>query len=504
MKNFKIYIIALVGALSFNSCSDKEFSDEYYANTYGIYSADYKSLMTGAISDFAQRGGQNFYMKPMLYSQYLSQVVYTSESQYAQVGGQWDWYYVRSIKNLNTIIDAYSGNVDNLMTAQGSKENMIGVSKILRAIIYKRLTDTYGDIPYSEAVKYDQGILTPKFDSQESIYKSLINDLKEGRDLLNASTTRPVGDNLYLGDVTKWKKLANSVILQATLQLSKKYPGVSDYAAVEFKSALANTAGSIETVADEAWFTYSSLAGINNPIYAFRAADYRMSAQLIESLKGTKTGANAAFNVTSNHTPDSRRTVYATNTNPGLPYGYSATDLASAGYTTERKSQMHSRFRGSTSTLNLMSASYTFLNRAEAAARGWTTEDVATLLTKGITLSYQSLDSKYSTSISSGAAAYAAARVADISTAPGGALQVIGEEKWISLFTKGFDAWSEWRRTGYPNLKPAPSSLNGGVIPRRIMYPTSEAIYNKTNYTAALKSLTPNSDLNTSKIWWDQ
>lgn len=498
MKNYKIYIISVFTALFFSSCNDQEFSDEYYANTYGTYSADYKSLMTGAISDFAQRGGQNFYMKPMLYSQYMSQVVYTSESQYAQVGGQWDWYYVRSIKNLDTIIKAYSGNVDNLMTAQGSKENMIGVSKILRAIIYKRLTDAYGDIPYSEANKYDESILTPKFDSQESIYKSLISELKEGRDLLNSATTRPIGDNLYLGDVLKWKKLANSVILQSSLQLSKKYPDVNGYAATEFKSALANSGGVIETVADEAWFTYSALAGITNPIYSFRAADYRLSAQLVESLKGS----TSTFNRTSNHTSDARRTVYATNTNPGLPYGYSATDLATAGFTTSSKSQMHSRFRTSTAIMNLMSASYTFLNRAEAAARGWTTEDATTMLEKGIKLNYESLDTKYSTTISSSASAYAAARVADIANY--GALRVIGEEKWISLFNNGFYSWAEWRRTGYPNLLPAPSSLNGGEIPRRIMYPTSEAIYNKTNYTAALQSLSPGTDLNTSKVWWDQ
>ena len=57
MKNYKIYIISVFTALFFSSCNDQEFSDEYYANTYGTYSADYKSLMTGAISDFAQRGG---------------------------------------------------------------------------------------------------------------------------------------------------------------------------------------------------------------------------------------------------------------------------------------------------------------------------------------------------------------------------------------------------------------------------------------------------------------
>lgn len=498
----KILLLSVLSALTFSSCANENFGDDYNENTYGIYDSDYKSLMAGAISQFALRGGQNFYMKPVLYSQYQSQVIYTSESQYSIEAGQWDWYYARGLNSLDAIIKAYSGDVTNAMTAQGSKNNMIGVSKIFRAIMYKRLTDTYGDIPYSEANKVGDGIKSPKFDKQEDVYKSIIAELKQGRDLLSTTETLPVGDVLYNGNVTRWRKLANSVLLQATLQLSKKYPGATDYAATEFRSALSNPAGVIEAVADEAWFTYNIDAAVTNPLYAFRAADYRLSAQLVESLKGTSTGADAAFNVTSNHTNDTRKNVYASNTNPGLPYGYNAGDLATAGYSTAGKAQLATRFRSQTSPMNLMTASYTFLNRAEAATRGWTTENATTLLSQGIVINYQSLDAKYATAISANAATYAAARVAD--AAVFGAARVIGEEKWVTLFNNGFDSWAETRRTGYPALQPAPSSLNGGSIPRRLQYPRTEQIYNATNYSAAVQTLVPATDLNTSKIWWDQ
>ena len=497
IKTLLLFLI-LGSTLLLNSCGNENFGDDYNKNTYGIYSADYKSLMSGAIAQFASRGGSNFLMKPNLYVQYQSQVVYTSESLYAEEGGQWDWYYVRALNNLDEIIKAYSGEVTNEMLLQGSKNNMIGTSKILRAIIYKRITDTYGDIPYSEANKIYEGIKTPKFDKQEQIYTSLLAELKAGRDMLNSSETAPAGDILYNKDVNKWKKLANSVILQASLQLSKKYPSATGPAATAFKEALGNSAGVIETVADEAWFTYNADAAVQNPFYAFRAADYRLSAELIESLKGS----TSTFNVTSNHTADARRSVYATNSDPGLPYGYNKDDLATAGYTTSNKAQISTKYRSITSPLSLMTAAYTFLNRAEAATLGWTAEVPETLLAQAITLNYASLDSKYGTAISPSAAGYAAARVLDMATF--GKARVIGEEKWVTLFANGFDAWSEFRRTGYPALKPAHSSLNGGSIPRRIAYPRTEQIFNATNYAVGVSTLSSPVDLNTSKVWWDQ
>jgi len=510
-KYSKLAVVFAAFTLTFQSCNDENFGEDYNRNENGIYSADYKSLMAGSISQLALRGGNNFLMKPVLYAQHLSQATYTSESQYNQEGGQWDWYYARCLNNLDKIIKDYSGTVTPTMELQGSKENMIGMSKIFRAIVYKRLTDTYGDVPYTEANLMQEGIKTPKFDSQEFIYKSIIADLKAGRDMLNSSTTLPKGDILYgytnststtqaaaATVIGRWKKLANSVLLQATLQLSKKYPGASDYAATEFKAALSNSAGVIETVADEAWFTYNSDASVTNPLNAFRAADYRISAQLLESLNGS----TSQFNVTSNHTVDARKNAYATSPNgTGLPYGYSLGDLLAAGYSNGTNT-LASRYRGLTSARSLMTASYTFLNRAEGAALGWSTEDASALLEKGIVLNYQSIDAKYATAISSNAAAYAAARKADVATF--GVKRVIGEEKWVSLFLNGFEAWSEWRRTGYPALKPAPSSLNGGFIPRRIQYPVNEQIFNSINYAAAVQKLVPATDLNTSKIWWDQ
>ncbi|MDV4132210.1 SusD/RagB family nutrient-binding outer membrane lipoprotein [Elizabethkingia anophelis] len=515
MKNNKYYKIALIGVisfLSFTSCKDENFGDDYNKDLYGIYDADYKSLMSGAMLNFAGwgQGNSNVYqMMPILFAQYQSQVTYTTEQQYGDTAGAWARFYSNQLINFNRIINAYSsGTVTVGMTDQGSKENMIGVSKIFRAIIYKRITDTYGDAPMTEALRYDE-IRNPKYDKQEDIYKAIIKDLKEGRDMLQASGSTPKGDVIYAGDVKKWKKLANSLLLQVTLQLSKKYPGASGMAATEFKAALADPSGLIETLDDEAWFAYAATNLVANPLNSFRAADFRMSRELTDAMKGSAT----TFNPTTNKTPDYRLTIYATSgtmSAQGLPFGYSAPDLAEAGYSTAGTTTISTKYRSADSPMYLMTASYTFLNRAEGAARGWSAESVNDMLKKGIVLNYNTLDSHFitgvapftGTKISDKAEAYANARVADIATA--GALRVIADEKWISLFANGFDAWAEWRRTGFPLLKPAKRALNGGIIPRRLRYPQDEANFNKVNYQAGISTLTPGEDKNTSKVWWDQ
>lgn len=525
MKKIKLILLSLSIVSIVSSCRDENFGDNYNKDENGIYVSDYKSLMSGAMMNFAQNGGNAYLMNPQLYVQYQAQYVYTTESLYGETASAWSRYYVNQMNSLTKIIEDYSGTVTPEMTVQGSPENMIGVSKIFRAIAMKRVTDAFGDAPFSESFKIQSGIKTPKYDSQQAIYTQIIKDLKDGRDILNSSTTLPQGDIIYTGNVTKWKKLANSVLLQTALQLSKKYPSASGQAATEFKAALSNSAGVIEVIDDEAWFAYSSANLLPNPLNAFRAADYRLSREFVESLKGVST----TFNRTSNHTQDLRLKMYNNAFSmsiTGLPYGYSAQDLTTAGYAapSSATNSQSLKFRGADSPMNLMTAGYTFLNRAEAAARGWTTEDVNTMLSKGIVLNYQTLDKHYitntdafnrtsnvwggpaisgtTTNPTANADVYAAARVADVITF--GALRVIGEEKWVALFNNGLDSWSEWRRTGYPNLLPATSALNGGVIPRRMIYPLEEQNFNNVNYKAALSGLNPGTDSNKSKVWWDQ
>jgi len=489
MKNIKFLILSTVLIL-LSACSNVDFGN-INQNTNGASKINASSALAGAMMNFATITGRNYLTKPTLYVQYQSQVTYTDEMRYSEAPASWYAYYVQTLSNLQQVIDINSDPAKQtvILQSQGFAANQIGVAMIMKAVIAKRLTDTYGDVPFSEAL--DPSNVTPAYDSQESIYNAIIANVKAARDMLDASKLGPTGDIIYGGDVTKWKKFANSFLLQVTLQLSKKFPSPTGMAATEFKSALSDPAGVIETVGDEAWFSYQDLIGFRNPWNRNRTTDYYLSQEFTDALKG-----NTGLNPTSNRTPDSRMSVYATNNNDGVPYGHK--NGSGAG-----KSQMSTdNYWNDTSPLPFMTASYTFLNRADAAAMGWTTEDAATMLRSGIEMSFTTLESHTGITIAADGPAYATARLADATTV--GMNKVISEEKWISLFPSGFDAWDEWRRTEIPTLVPAVDFLNSGVIPRRYTYPLEESSLNATNYESGVNALSPATDNNSSKVWWDQ
>lgn len=482
----KLKYIALSLLFAFGACEDIDFGDTN-ENPNGAGDPNTSSLMAGAMSRYSTLTGRDYIIKPTLYVQYQSQVTYTDESRYSEAASTWYSYYVQTLSNLQLVVDICSdeANFNTVLLSQGAPVNQIAVSKIFQAVVFKRITDTWGDAPYSQALKSSE-FLTPAYDSQQTIYEGLIAELKNSRDMLNPSLLGPTGDIIYGGDVTKWKKFANSMIMQMALQLSKKFPSASGYAANEFNAALNNSAGVIDELGEEAWFTYNN--DFSNPWNANRKPDYFLSKEFTDALQGVGT--------TSNTTYDARLEALSTNAAlSGVPYGYE--NESGAG-----RSQMSDNIWTNEAPLPLLTASYTYLNRADAANLGWTSENVATMLSNGIEMSYATLDANYGSSTSGSAAAYAAARVADLGTV--GATQVIAEEKWVALFPSGFDAWAEWRRTEYPVLYPATDYLNNGNIPRRYVYPTEESTLNASAYSSGLSSLSPATDNNTSKVWWDQ
>lgn len=183
---------------------------------------------------YSRLSGRDYLIRPTLYVQYMSQVTYTDEMRYNEAASDWNGYYVQTLSNLESVIAIANNELlhDPIFLSNGSPENQTGVAKIFQAVIFKRITDTWGDAPYNEALQGFENV-SPSYDTQETIYKSIIEMVKEARDMMDTGTLGPKGDIIYDGDVTKWKKFANSLILQLSLQLSKKYPGASGYAATD-------------------------------------------------------------------------------------------------------------------------------------------------------------------------------------------------------------------------------------------------------------------------------
>jgi len=513
MKNLKNLILFITIALSIGACKNVDFGDTN-KNTNGPTSTDTQTLLTAAMKNFATLTGREYLIRPTLNVQYQVQAVYNQEMRYNEVASYWSQYYSNELSELQEIIDFLDdpSNITPSVINKGAIVNQKGVAMIFKAVIFKRLTDTFGDIPYSESLN-GLNELTPVYDSQESVYKDIINQVKTARDLMDASLNGPAGDIIYNGDISRWKKFANSFILEASLQLSKKYPGASGYAATEFNAALTDSNGVIESVGDEAWFTfYNPATAQHNPWSENRARDYNLSKELTDAMKGNTGGSSV--NPTSNHTQDLRLKVYSSDwTDDGVVY-----HDPNGGGGGAQMDKVH--FWNVKASLPLLTASYTYLNRADAANLGWTSEDKSAMLQQGIIKSYESLNyNKIKPIFDEGESddevasvtelttyatnTYAPARVAD--AVANSFAQVIGEEKWISLFPQGFQAWAEWRRTGYPNLIPRQGDyLNDGNIPRRYIYPSGESGLNGDNYQAAVNALVPPADKNTSRVWWDQ
>ena len=495
-----IYIVALV-ALTLSSCNRIDFGDinrDPSVPTKG----DVNGLLRGAMISFSTNGGRVYYSNATLYSQYQAQTTYTQEQRYVQYQGSWYEYYVNQLSNLREVYNTTEPDPN-----KGPRDNFRAIAELMSVLITKRITDTYGDIPYFDALNGLDNT-TPSYTPQRDIYLDLIARAKAARDLLNSTAFTPDAqtDIFYGGDINKWGKFANSLILALSIQLSKTDAAVLAEAA--FNEALNNTYGVIEDNEDNMVFVPDPRGKSVNPISRSRAGDFNVTKELTDALKGNPgpwgPGLNDPKNPTSNRHFDYRVYVYAYGAD-GLPYGYASYDDTAVG--------MNDIFDQQDSPFTLFSAAYTWLNRAEGALIYNTGENAANMLTEGIKKSYAQYydffnDNNFPNNVvDTWAQQYATDRIADandLTVAPGGMAQVIGEEKWFALFPDGFAAWAEQRRTGFPALHPAPDAVNGGVIPHRMLYPDNSKTVNPNGWAQGVQGLLPQEDLNTSKIWWEQ
>ncbi|HYJ38711.1 MAG TPA: SusD/RagB family nutrient-binding outer membrane lipoprotein, partial [Chitinophagaceae bacterium] len=374
--------------------------------------------------------------------------------------------------------------------------NMTAVARILKAYIYWTITDRWGDVPYTEALLGK----TPKYDTQETIYKGNIAELAAA--IAQFNTTSVIsGDIIFGGDVAKWKKTANSLRMLMALRLSKRYPGAADYAATQFKAALADAAGSISSNADNFTLNFPGGSFKNSwwNVYDGRK-DFGESATMT-TLMGSLSDArqNAFGGATEDQSPSNP--AWDDPSNVGVPYGWTRDKVDP--WTQQNPTWarvLRGDLRQENDPLVMVGASQVLLARAEAADRGWTTENAATMLMNGVNASFEQWG------IAPPAASYfTQAGVAfTVPTGTGGNLRQIATQRYIATYPNGLQGWSEWRRTGFPVLTPAPDAVNQSKqIPRRYTYGQGEYGTN-ANEVKAKAAAMPGGDTQDSRIWWDQ
>src|SRR5207302_2559761 len=315
------------------------------------------------------------------------------------------------------------------------------VGRIMKSYVFSVMTDAMGDIPYSEAFKGDT-LQAPKYDSQQAIYTALFADLAKASGQIDPTGIGfTKGDIMYRGDMTKWRKFANSLRLRLAMHLAKVDPAT---AKSEAQAAVA--AGVFARDSDNAQLMYLATAPNQNPIYndARGRDDYGMSKTYVDSLLSWKDPRLRVFAQLN------KDTIVANRTYQGMPNGLNDGGGPPLFYI----SRYGAYWRETPNApLELLTYSELLFLEAEAAQRGWISGDPATLYTTAIRASMQ----QYGIS-DSAANAYLADTVR-VRYNPATGLTQIAYQKWVSLFMQGMEGWTEVRRTRVPHIVPGPNAI---------------------------------------------
>ena len=196
------YLLALsIGAILVPSCT-KDF-EEKNANPDAITDVTPDLLLPGILRTSLNEMVNQSWGIGNIVIQHTAKIQFVSEDRYTwgDRDGLWNNMY-DNMRNVQLLIS---------LAEQKSVPNYRAVALIMRAWMFSLLTDAYGDVPYSEAIQGVDGILQPKYDSQESIYEGILADLETANATFDPAAGTVVGDILYNGDLDNWKKLANSL-----------------------------------------------------------------------------------------------------------------------------------------------------------------------------------------------------------------------------------------------------------------------------------------------------
>lgn len=422
-------------------------------------------------------GVSNNLASSLLFVQHWARVQYTDPDRYIFTNNDfnegWSTWYSKSISQLKLI---------QKLVANPENNNYKGVSLVLQSWIFSLLTDAYGDIPYTETGDINN-FLTPRYETQESVYRGILNDLKNAQSLLKADGEAIQGDIIYGGNIINWKQFANSLRLRFALRIADRLP---DLAKTTLQEVSAEGSGYISSNDDIAQLVYQDAPNRNPVSSSFEAReDYRVSKTMVDKLRDLS---------------DPRLSIYADRTKTatpqgyvGLPNGLTSSEASSIGF--DLTSRPGAYFREPKAPAVILSYSEVLFGLSEAVSRGFITGDAADLYQKAIRASLEQY--KISNTLID-----AYLRQPSVRFDPNNYKKSIGEQKWIALYGQGLEAFAEWRRLDYPQLTPAKAGALGGKIPTRFLYPGTEQSLNGANYQEAIKHQGSNSLL--TKLWFDK
>lgn len=437
-------------------------------------------------------------------------------------------YFLKDGWVASSYTESYSTIVPLWQDLKGKTETqfpeVFALAQILKISAWHKATDMFGPIPYKEAGK---GLITVPYDSQEEVYKSMFKELSDAIEVLTKyadngnSKLLPNADAVYAGDVHKWVVYANSLMLRLAMRVYYADAALSKQYALQ---AVNHSYGVMKSKEDEAKMERgASLEFKNNlDVLINQYNECRMGSSMLAYLGGYQDPRLPKYFNTS--TVSQAVTVGTYGKYSGVPTGH---DVSSND---AFKDSSRPAITSTTPTY-WMRASEVYFLLAEAALHGFAVGGTAeSLYEKGIEMSFEEngiASSEVADYMSSGLkpSAYSfhltnpgvnvdVPAVTEATTAWSGTdeekLEKIMIQKWIALYPNGQEAWTEYRRTGYPKLHSAISNYSNGEVDsevgiRRMRFPTNKSTSAEdiANLESARKLLRGGLDKAGTRLWWD-
>jgi len=381
--------------------------------------------------------------------------------------------------------------------------NYIAIGKYFRAYFMTQLTQTFGDIPFSEAMLGDEGVFTPVYDTQEEVYLGILQELSEANAMLSEEGGEIEGDIIFDGNVLNWKRLINSFKLRVLLSLSAKEDNAALNVADQFNEIYSDPE------------TYPIFTGLENqgqlvfldrdenryPLFNNKSAQTAtyMEKTFVDLLKARRDPRLFTF-----AEPEKRAVDVG---QPGYETSYSSYGGLNAGdYVADNVQKLTEEGIGSPldpryyfDPVNEPSIAVGYpelqFNLAEAALRGWIEAEPSEFYYKGIraSMEFYGIDpDKISSYLNERLVVY------DESNA----MEQINTQKYLAFYmNSGWEPFYNQRRTGIPEFVVGPATQNGGQIPKRWMYPQSELDNNFNNVADAINRQYDGND-NINGVMW--
>ena len=488
MKNIKSVSLAVVLLLASASCT-KNFEEIDFPATStvttdadGLFTvATQRGSLTWYMYDRAQRLTTNLYMQYNAITGSFATDFY--EPAFSIFTDIWDRTY--GDQNFEFAPVFYANHAIEV-SMQRNNPHKEGIARIWRVFLFQRITDMYGDIPYSQAFKGPQ----PTFDRQEDIYRDFVSEIRLAKERLNQAgnfSSYGSSDLIYQGNREKWEKFANSLLLRIALRMINVDPAFSQSIITEIKDGpfLSSNADNNKML----WDGSVSNIYFRNPILVTEVFNNtRMSETMVNFLKDNNDPRLPLY-VKPAETDGQYR---------GLKNGLNPDNQSvfDDNYFLQFSRVGPAFLEENGATYNMHYAEVCFL-LAEACQRGLMTGSATTWYNEGIKAAME----MYGFNDNNAIQAYIAQPQIQLDNTR--ALEQIITQKWVSLCMNGIEAWAEKRRTGFPVLQPLEfqGPVNGGRFPRRLIYSESEKRLNRTNTEAAIARM--GGDDQGVRVWWD-